>query len=187
MGEEARRQPRIVTATLRLGCGGSRGTRQQRRQCPARVPLPALAFALFSIRSPAQTKGAVSPLSALTVWMRRRLQCVVKFDARYADDDIDAERRLPQVKKELVKKVPGSAISSGETSPTRAPNFARACHSASEKIVENGTTYIIQHGRRYDADPPHTFIGVEPGGMHPSESDPEKVKALCAEYDVVYS
>src|SRR5271154_4259589 len=45
MGEEARRQPRIVTATLRLGCGGSRGARQQRRQGPARVPLPAWRFA----------------------------------------------------------------------------------------------------------------------------------------------
>ena len=51
---------------------------------------------------------------------------------------------------------------------TLYPNFNP--HSASEKIVENGTTYIIQHGRRYRADPPYRFIGVEPSGMHPENS-----------------
>lgn len=68
---------------------------------------------------------------------------------------------------------------------TLYPNFD--ARMASKEIVEDGTTYIIQQGRRYGAEPPHDFVGVEPGGMRPDECDPEKVKALCAEYDVVYS
>jgi len=51
---------------------------------------------------------------------------------------------------------------------TLYPNFNP--YSASEKIAENETTYIIQHGRRYRADPPYRFIGVEPSGMHPENS-----------------
>jgi hypothetical protein len=59
---------------------------------------------------------------------------------------------------------------------TLYPNFNP--HSASEKIVENGTTYIIQHGRRYDADPPHTFIGVERVGCTPQSLIRKRLR-LC--------
>jgi hypothetical protein len=63
---------------------------------------------------------------------------------------------------------------------TLYPNFNP--NDASEMIIEDGKPHLIQQGRRYTADPPHNFVGVEPGGMHPEECDPEKVKALCAEY-----
>jgi hypothetical protein len=73
MGEEARQQPRLVTAPFvwNAAHGGS-----VRKVLLASLSCPALC--LFAIRSSAEVKGAVSPVSALTA-----APCIVKFESRY--------------------------------------------------------------------------------------------------------